>query len=164
MTVKPLTLRVQSQRLDGNSQQGSHGAANLTFCFLEISSERTLEESSTWMALSSSRMLPSEAERVCRILSSISFSCFLLAALVTISACRSSSSSGLFGRRHKGNEIWHHHWFSAVTATVLLLIMMTAKCCCWLWSWGSSQSIWCRVRATAGSSEAVRIQSYGTSC
>ena len=50
------------------------------------------------MALSSSRMLPSDADRVCRILSSISFSCFLLAALVTIRACRSSSSSGLWGR------------------------------------------------------------------
>ena len=41
--------------------------------------------------------------------------------------------------------------------------MMAVKCCCWLRSRGGSQSIWCRVRATAGSSEAVRIQSYGTS-
>ena len=47
------------------------------------------------MADSSSKMLPSEAERVSRILSSISLSCFLLAALWTISTLRSSSSSGL---------------------------------------------------------------------
>lgn len=54
---------------------------NYTFCFLDISSESILDESKICIAVSSSRMFPSEADRVCRILSSISFSCFLLAAL-----------------------------------------------------------------------------------
>jgi hypothetical protein len=40
-------------------------------------------------------MLPSDADNVNRILSSISFSCFLLAALWMIIAWRSSSRSGL---------------------------------------------------------------------
>ena len=66
-----------------------------TFCFLEISLDRALEESRICMAVSSSRMFPSEVERVSRILSSISFSCFLLAADCTMRAFLSSSSSGL---------------------------------------------------------------------
>jgi hypothetical protein len=51
-------------------------------------------------------MLPSEAESVYRILSSISFSCLRLAALVTIRACRSSSSSGL--RKKMGKQFILH--------------------------------------------------------
>ena len=71
-----------------------------TFCFLDISFERAFEESRIWMAVSSSRMLPSEADSVSRILSSISFSCFLLAADCSISALLSSSSSGLGSMFH----------------------------------------------------------------
>ena len=37
-----------------------------TFCFLEISLERALEESRIWMAVSSSKMFPSDAESVSR--------------------------------------------------------------------------------------------------
>ena len=47
------------------------------------------------MAVSSSKMFPSDEERVSRILSSISFSCFLLVADWRIRALLSSSSSGL---------------------------------------------------------------------
>lgn len=90
-----------------------------TVCFFDISSESTysvelkknkkqrisviflkyfaftLEESKIWMADSSSKIFPSDEESVSRILSSISLSCFLFAALCTISACLSSSRSGL---------------------------------------------------------------------
>lgn len=69
--------------------------SHFTFCFFVISSDRIFDESRIWMAASSSRMLPSEDERVCKMLSSISLSCRRLAALVTMRACRSSSSSGL---------------------------------------------------------------------
>ena len=55
----------------------------------------TLDESNIWMAVSSSKMFPSEDESVSRILSSISLSCFLFAALCSINACLSSSRSGL---------------------------------------------------------------------
>lgn len=71
-----------------------------TFCFLEISFDKALDESRIWMAVSSSRMFPSEADRVSSILSSISFSCFLLAALCTMRVFLSSSSSGL--------QVTHH--------------------------------------------------------
>ena len=47
-----------------------------SFCFALISSERTFELDKILMAVSSSRMLPSDA-RTSRILSSISFSLFL---------------------------------------------------------------------------------------
>ena len=62
---------------------------------------RTLEESRIWIADSSSKMFPSDEDSVSRILSSISFSCFLLAALCTINAFLSSSNSGLFGVKAK---------------------------------------------------------------
>ena len=52
------------------------------------------------MAVSSSKILPSEEDNVSRILSSISFSCFLFAALWTIRACRSSSRSGLLKKQN----------------------------------------------------------------
>ena len=55
----------------------------------------TFDESRILIADSSSKMLPSDEERVSRILSSISFSCFLFDALWTINACLSSSNSGL---------------------------------------------------------------------
>lgn len=71
--------------------------SKLTFCFLEISLDRALEESRIWMAVSSSRIFPSDEERVSRILSSISFSCFLLVADCRMRALLSSSSSGLWG-------------------------------------------------------------------
>ena len=44
-------------------------------CFSEISLARTLEEERTSMAVSSSRMLPSDEDSTSRILSSISFNC-----------------------------------------------------------------------------------------
>lgn len=50
------------------------------------------------MALSSSKIFPSEDERVSRILSSVSFSCLLFAADCKMSAFLSSSSSGLQSR------------------------------------------------------------------
>lgn len=66
-----------------------------TCCFLVISLDMILAASSIWMALSSSRMFPSEDCRVSRIWSSISLSCFLLAADWRIRAFLSSSNSGL---------------------------------------------------------------------
>ncbi len=49
-------------------------------CFSSISLASCFDEESTWMAVSSSRMLPSELDNTSRILSSISFSCFLFSA------------------------------------------------------------------------------------
>ena len=63
-------------------------------CLAEISSDRVLDDDRTLMAVSSSRMLPSDDERISRILSSISLSCFLLKAPSTISWFFFSSSSG----------------------------------------------------------------------
>ncbi|GBO39030.1 hypothetical protein AVEN_235181-1 [Araneus ventricosus] len=61
-----------------------------------MSSTRNLDESSTSVASSFSRMLlPSDCARVKRILSSSSWRDFLLAAVCTISCCRASSRSGL---------------------------------------------------------------------
>lgn len=60
-----------------------------------ISLDMIFAESRIWMALSSSRMFPPEDCSVSRILSSISFSCLLLAADCRIRAFLSSSSSGL---------------------------------------------------------------------
>ena len=64
-------------------------------CFSAISSESTFDEDKTWMALSSSKIFPSDEERTSRILSSISFSCLLFSALCKINEFFSSSSSGL---------------------------------------------------------------------
>ena len=81
-------------------QECSVAIGHHTFCFLMISSDSILDVSRNWMAVSSSRMFPSDDDRVYRILSSISFSCFLLLALVMIRAWRSVSSSGLTDRQH----------------------------------------------------------------
>ena len=63
-------------------------------CLAVISSERVLEEERILMAVSSSRMFPCEVESTSRILSSISFSCFLFSALSRMSWFFFSSSSG----------------------------------------------------------------------
>ena len=44
-------------------------------CFSAISFDNTLEDDKTWMAVSSSKMFPSDDDKTSRILSSISFSC-----------------------------------------------------------------------------------------
>lgn len=46
-------------------------------CFSDISFARTFEDDSTWIAVSSSNMLPSLLLSTSRILSSISFSCLM---------------------------------------------------------------------------------------
>lgn len=51
-----------------------------TCCFLVISLDINLAESKILIALSSSKMFPSEDDNVSKIFFSISFSCFLLAA------------------------------------------------------------------------------------
>lgn len=66
-----------------------------TCCFFVISLDIILAESKTLIALSSSKMFPSEDDSVSKIFFSISFSCFLLAADWRIRAFRSSSNSGL---------------------------------------------------------------------
>ena len=85
-----------------------------TFCFLAISSLRTLDELRIWIAVSSSekshsilsqikveifyvklpKMLPWELDKTFRILSSISFSCNLLLAVSITNLFFISSSSG----------------------------------------------------------------------
>ena len=76
----------------------------------------SLAESKTLMALSSSRMFPSDDSSVSRIWSSISFSCFLLVADCRIRAFLSSSSSGL-GQR----EGSHHyiHYYTTILFTII---------------------------------------------
>lgn len=49
--------------------------SSATACFSEISFAKALEDDSILMAVSSSKMFPSEEERTSKILSSISFSC-----------------------------------------------------------------------------------------
>ena len=49
--------------------------ASAMACFSEISLARVFEEERTSIAVSSSRMFPSDEESTSRILSSISFSC-----------------------------------------------------------------------------------------
>ena len=44
-------------------------------CFSEISSAKTLEDERIFIAVSSSRMFPSDDDKTSSILSSISFSC-----------------------------------------------------------------------------------------
>ncbi|TNN39922.1 hypothetical protein EYF80_049911 [Liparis tanakae] len=63
-----------------------------------------LAESRICTALSSSRMFPSEDCSVSRILSSISFSCFLLAADCRMRAVLSPSRSGLRGGDEVGSS------------------------------------------------------------
>lgn len=58
------------------------------------------------MADSSSKIFPCEDDNVSNILSSISFNCFLFAALCKIRPWRSSSSSGL---KNKENYVVIEH-------------------------------------------------------
>ena len=44
-------------------------------CFSAISFDNTLDDDKTWMAVSSSKIFPSDDDKTSRILSSISFSC-----------------------------------------------------------------------------------------
>ena len=99
----------------------------LTFCFLEISSDKILDESRTLMADSSSRIFPSEADRVCRILSSISFNAFLFWALCTIRACLSSSNSGLKNETIQG---FCSLAYIAILTLTLVIFVKVKKCQC----------------------------------
>jgi hypothetical protein len=63
-------------------------------CFSAISFETDFDCASTSMALSSSRMLPWDVESTCRILFSMSSSCFLFSALSSVMRVFSSASSG----------------------------------------------------------------------
>ena len=65
-----------------------------TCCLAAISSDSTLDEERIWMAVSSSKILPWEADSTFRILSSISFSSFLFLAPSTMSLFFISSSWG----------------------------------------------------------------------
>ena len=63
-------------------------------CFSAISSLSTFDELRIWMAVSSSSILPWDADNTFRILSSMSFSCFLFSAPSTISLFLISSNCG----------------------------------------------------------------------
>lgn len=80
---------------------GKHTNILLTCCFLVISLAMTLAESKTWMAVSSSRISPSDDSKVSKIFFSISCRFFLLAADWIMRAFLSSSKSGLMKKTTK---------------------------------------------------------------
>lgn len=93
----------------------------LTCCFLVISFDITLAESKIVIALSSSKIFPSEDCNVSKILFSISFSCFLLAADWRIRRFLSSSNSGL--KKHKSNISNYYN----ITSSPILTCVGTAR-------------------------------------
>lgn len=77
-----------------------------------MSSDMALELSRICIAVSFSRMLPSESDKVAKIRSSVSLSIRRLLALVIMSSCLASSSSGLGELRENKS---HRKWYNMFT-------------------------------------------------
>ena len=93
MQKKSTDARVATGRYFSRVASMSFSVASASATFSVISFEVTLDCASVSMSTSSSKMFPDAFESRCRILSSISVSCFFMRALDTTSAFFASARS-----------------------------------------------------------------------